>query len=244
MSSTVITVVLIGIMVLVIASLVLCGLQAQRRHNRALAKQATAPLQPLEGKVTMILHLHEGVVVGAEQPVTPHSFSLPSSWYTRRRTLVSISFLLMVFLALFVQTGLAQGALHELGRSVALFSDSQAVQAAVNPVAHPPISTLTASQRIVRVNSADRNQYYNDVSMAGLVVFLVFRYRDGRSHECLWAALYRVRSAASGTQHGRLERLAGAIRRSVEPCKSGGAFWISGLTSSSTHPARYYQRRQ
>jgi hypothetical protein len=162
MSSTIITGLLIGIMLLVIASLVLGGWQAQRKYKRALAIQSTAPLHPLDARVTMILHMHEGIVVGADPPTAPKMYSLPASWYTRRRTLVSISFLLMVFLALFVQTGLAQGALHELGQSVSLFSDSQSVQASVNPVAHPPISTLTASQRIIRVNSADRNQYYND----------------------------------------------------------------------------------
>jgi hypothetical protein len=162
MSSTVTTVLLIGIMLLVFASLVMGGLQAPRKQKRALAKQSTVPLYQADTKVTMILHMHDGVVVVAEKPGVAHTLSLPSSWYTSRRTLVSISFLLMVFLALFVQTGLSQGALHELDKSVSLFSDSQSVQAAVNPVAHPPISTVTASQRILRINSSDRNQYYND----------------------------------------------------------------------------------
>jgi hypothetical protein len=161
MSSTVITALLIGIMLLVIASLVLGGVYEQHKHIRRLAKQPTAPQRALDANVTMILHMHDGIVVGAEKPVSPKMFSLPSSWYSRRRALVSFSFLVMIFLALFVQTGLAQGALHELGKSITLLSDSQSVQASVNLDAHPPTSTLTASQRIVRVNSADRNQYYN-----------------------------------------------------------------------------------
>jgi hypothetical protein len=161
MSSIVITGLLLGVMLLVIASLVLGGLHEQRKNIRALAKQSTAPQQVLDANVTMILHMHDGIVIGAEQIATPKVIPLPSSWYTRRRMIVSLSFLLMVFLTLFVQTGLAKGALHDLGNSITLFSDSQPVQASVNPVAHPPVSTLTASQRIIRVNSADRNQYYN-----------------------------------------------------------------------------------
>ncbi len=163
MSSTLVTVGLAGIMLLIIASLFISALREHRRHQRTLAKrskQTTLPMQPLDEHVTIILHMQDGVVVGAEKPRRAVPLTLPSSWYTRRRTLVSLGFLVMIFLALFLQSGLASGALNVLGKSVNIFSAQNTYSASVNPAAHP--LDLTASQRIVRVNSADRSQYYND----------------------------------------------------------------------------------
>lgn len=163
MSSTIVTVALAGIMFLIIASLVVSALYERRRHRRVLAKrskQTTAPMLPLDEHVTMILHMQDGVVVGAEKPRQPAPPALPPSWYARRRTLVSLSFLGMIVLALFVQSGLASGALNALGKSVNIFSTQNSYSASVNLSAHP--LNFTASQRIVRINSADRSQYYND----------------------------------------------------------------------------------
>lgn len=162
MSSTLVTGALAAIIFLIIASLFLGVLRERRSRRRMLAKrskQTTAPMLPLDDHVTMILHMQDGVVVGAEKPVHP-SPALPSSWYTHRRTLVSLGFLVMVFLVLFVQSGLASGALNALGKSVNIFSTQNSYSASVNLDAHP--LSFTASQRIVRVNSADRDQYYND----------------------------------------------------------------------------------
>lgn len=162
MSSTLVTGALAAIMLLIIASLFIGVLRERKSRRRMLtkrSKQTTAPMLPLNEHVTMILHMQDGVVVGAEKPF--HSSpSLPSSWYTRRRTLVSLGFLVMVFLVLFVQSGLASGALNALGKSVNIFSTQDNYSASVNLDAHP--LNFTASQRIVRVNSADRDQYYND----------------------------------------------------------------------------------
>lgn len=162
MSSTLVTGALAAIMFLIIASLIVGVLRERRNRRRNLlkrSKQTTAPMLPLDDHVTMILHMQDGVVVGAEKPVHPSS-ALPSSWYTRRRTLVSLGFLVMVFLVLFVQSGLASGALNALGKSVNIFSTQDSYSASVNLDAHP--LNFTASQRIVRVNSADHDQYYND----------------------------------------------------------------------------------
>jgi hypothetical protein len=163
MSSTLVTVALAAIIFLIIASLIVGALRERRRHRRVLtkrSKQTTAPMLPLDEHVTMILRVQDGVVVGAEKPVPSPVPSLPSSWYTRRRTLVSLGFLVMIFLALFVQSGLASGTLNALGKSLNIFSTQNSYSASVNLDAHP--LDLTASQRIVRVNSADRDQYYND----------------------------------------------------------------------------------
>jgi len=163
MSSTLVTFALAGIILLIIASLVIGVLRERRSHRRTRtkrSKQTTAPMLPLDEHVTMILHMQDGVVVGAEKPSHPSAPALPSSWYTHRRTLVSLGFLMMVLLMLFVQSGLASGALNVLGKSVNIFSTQNSYSASVNLSAHP--LNFTASQRIVRVNSADRNQYYND----------------------------------------------------------------------------------
>src|SRR5206468_680520 len=119
----------------------------------------TQPLaDPLNAQTTVILHMQEGVMVGAERPELLPSFTLPSSWYARRRTLVSIGFLLMVFLTLFVQSGLADGALQSLNQSFSLLSNyhTSDIKASVHPL------PLTASKSIVRVDSAAGNQYYNN----------------------------------------------------------------------------------
>ena len=73
------------------------------------------------------------------------------------------SFLLMLFLALFTQNALADGALQSLGQD---FSYLNALQSSVNnssdiKAASHPLS-LMASKRLVRVDSAARNQYYTD----------------------------------------------------------------------------------
>jgi len=160
MSSAVITTLLIGVIVLIAANFVISVVRERRRQQRRLAGQSrsTLPLHPLDSHVTMILHMHEGKVVGVEKPEPLPTFSLSSSWYTRHRTLVSLSFFLMLFLALFLQSGLADGALQGLSQSFNLFSAAQSFD--LKTVAHPV--TLTASMRLERVDSAAQNQYATD----------------------------------------------------------------------------------
>ncbi len=158
MLSAVITALLIGVMVLVIAGLIINVLRARRRHLRSLAIQGQMPTHPLDPHVKMILYMHEGVVVSAEKPEPLPAFTLSSSWYTRHRTLVSMSFLVMLFLALFIQSGLADGAMQNLSQSLNLLSLYQSSD--IKTVAHP--LPLTASLRLVRVDSAAQNQYYTD----------------------------------------------------------------------------------
>src|SRR2546430_1143823 len=102
MSSAVITVLLLGIMLLIIASLIFSALHERHRHKQALASVGRVPMHLLDSRVTMILHVHDGVVVNVEKPEPAPTFTLSSSWYARRRTLVSVCFLLMLFLGLFM----------------------------------------------------------------------------------------------------------------------------------------------
>lgn len=163
MSSAVITALLLGTILLIAANVIISVLRERRRHKRLAAQQSSISTHPLDAHVTMILHMQEGVVVGIEKPPPMPAFTLSSSWYTRHRTLVSLSFLLMMFLALFLQSGLADGALQGLSKSFNLLTAFQSLD--VKTAAHSSslnLTNLTASARLVRIDSARRDQYYTD----------------------------------------------------------------------------------
>ena len=159
MLSAVIAALLLSLIVLIAANFAVGVLR--ERKLRLVAQQTSLPSHSLDSHVTMVLHMHEGVVMGVEKSEPVPTFTLSSSWYNRHRTLVSISFLLMLFFGLFIQSGLADGTLQHLSRSFSFFSAYQSTD--LQTVAHPV--TLTASARLVRVDSASRNQYYNDYQL-------------------------------------------------------------------------------
>ena len=103
MLSAVVTVLLLGVMLLIIASLILSALHERHRHNQSVATRMQASTHPLNPNMGMVLQMQEGAIVAVENPKPLPTFTLPSTWYARRRTLVSVSFLLMLFLALFMQ---------------------------------------------------------------------------------------------------------------------------------------------
>src|ERR1700730_15065776 len=158
MLSAVITALLIGMMLLLVANLTISILRARHHHRQTMATQAKVPTHPLDPHVSMILHMHEGAIVAVEKPEPLPTITLSSSWYTRHRTLVSVCFLLMLFLTLFMQSGLADGPLQGLRKGLSILSAYQSTD--FKTVAHP--LPLTASVLLVRVDSAARDQYYND----------------------------------------------------------------------------------
>lgn len=129
-----------------------------RMRKLAQVAQAALPAHPLDRHVTAVLYLQEGVVVGAEKPAPPQVFALHPSWYTRRRTLFSLVLLLMVLLAFLIQGGFAGEVLRNLSQGLNLLSTYQ------TDGVHPYAQTvpLTASQLLVRGDSAARNQYHTD----------------------------------------------------------------------------------
>ena len=146
MLSAVITALLLGVMLLIIASLLVSAFLEHRRHEKHLATHSQFPTHPLDTPASWPLFI-----------------TLSSSWYTRRRMFVSAGFLLMLFLALFVQGALADGALQSLGNGFSVFASyqpSEVRSSTIKTAAHP--LNLTASASIVRVDSAARNQYYTD----------------------------------------------------------------------------------
>ncbi len=105
----------------------------------------------------VMLLIVASLVVGAlRKPVPGPSLA----WYKRRRTLVSLGFLLMLLLTLFTQNVLADGTLQNIDKTLSFLSQFQAQSTSV----YTPVQPLpdTASARIVRVDSAARNQYYTD----------------------------------------------------------------------------------
>lgn len=162
MLSAVMTALLPVVMLLIIASMILSVWREYRRHKQKCATSLHLPSHPLDRHVTAILRVQEGVVVGVEEP--DRGFVLPGSWYRRRRTLVSLSFIVMILFALLVQGSLAEGPLlhgplqvltQGLGFTF-LSKTNTPVQQTVHTVA------MTASMRVVRIDSAARSQYYTD----------------------------------------------------------------------------------
>jgi hypothetical protein len=161
MLTAVITALLFVVMSLIVASFVASALREHRRHLRTQAVREQDWYESPERQVTAVLQLQDGTVVGIEQPESPFHVSLTASWYRRRRTIVSIGLLLMLLLTLFLQSGLADGALQGLKSGMTLFNLDQHTSAFDMSTSSLP-QVGTASTRIIRVDSAARNQYYSD----------------------------------------------------------------------------------
>lgn len=135
MLSIVVTLLLLMVALLIVLSLIV---GAKREHRRLLRTTDGSALTP--------------------------SLILPSTWYTRRRGLISFGFLVMILLTLFFQSTLTEGTFQTLSSSlnISLLNNQfdghtgrSSTMATVTPL-------LTASERLVRVDSSARNQYYTD----------------------------------------------------------------------------------
>ena len=169
MSPAIITGALLTLMLLIIGSFVFSAWQAQRQHMRELKDEAKDELSTNTGHMAVMVQLLDGSVVGVENPlpakvtnelltVTPTAH-LPQSWYNRRRTVVSLGLLLMVIIGLLVETGGAGDVFHALTRVLNL---SSLQTSGFDLQTNVQSTSFTASTRIVRVDSAQRDQYYND----------------------------------------------------------------------------------
>jgi len=154
MLSTLVTAALVCIMLLLVARLVFKALREQRRM-RTRTTQTHLPAHPLDQHVAVVLHMQDGIVVNIEKPVPPPTLMLPSSWYSRHRTLVSLGLILMLLLAFLIQGGFAGEALLNLTKSLDLLGFPQATR--VQTAAQ--LGPLTASQRLVRLDSGASDQY-------------------------------------------------------------------------------------
>ncbi len=154
MLSALVTAALVCIMLLLVARLVFKALREHRRMRTQITR-THLPAHPLDQHVTVVLYMQDGIVVDIEKPVPPPVLTLPSSWYSRHRTLVSLGLILMLLLAFLIQGGFAGEALLNLTKSLDLlgFSQGTRVQTAAQ------LGPLTASQRLIRLDSGARDQY-------------------------------------------------------------------------------------
>lgn len=159
MQFVIITVLLLTVMLLIISSLIFGAWREYRRYKSKAAAQPCLQPHALDRHVTAIAYMRSGKIIEVRKP--DQGFMLPGSWYTRRRMLISLGFLVMMLLALFIQSGLAAGSLQELttGLGVAFLSSTNA-GGPVQPAAHS--SPQSASGRLLRLDSTARSQYYTD----------------------------------------------------------------------------------
>ena len=172
MLSAVITALLFVVMLLIVASFVIGALRERQRHLEAQAAQkqsssqfkAPAQFRATGQQVSAVLQFQDGSVAGLEKSHSPFHISLPTSWYRRRRTVVSFGLLLMVVITLFAQSGLADGALRGLKQGISLLDFTQHTSAFGLSTSTLPLDG-TASSRIIRVDSADPKQYYTNYQL-------------------------------------------------------------------------------
>jgi len=154
--SSIITVLSLSVMLLISASFITGAIRERKRHEQTGRILRPTPSTQFYGHPFQALQPQNGMVIPVERPVHQTTFRLSPSWYTRRRTLVSLGLLLMVMLTLFVQRGLADGVLRKLSNSINLLSDT--FQASdLSTAAH--VGQLNASQQLVRVSQLDPAQY-------------------------------------------------------------------------------------
>ena len=172
MLSAVITALLFVVMLLIVASFVVSAVRERQRHLRSQIEQKHSssqfktpiPFNSPSQQVTAVLQLQDGSIVGLEKPHFPFHFSFPTSWYRRRRTMVSFGLLLMVAITLLAQSGLADGALRGLKQGISLLDFTQHTSAFGLSTSTLPLDG-TASSRIIRVDSADSKQYYTNYQL-------------------------------------------------------------------------------
>lgn len=168
MSPAIVTAILLSVTLLIIGSFLLSAWLAHRQHMREIKAQQ-ADLATTTGRMMMVVQLLDGSMVGVENtlqlnttnklPAIVPSAHLPQSWYNRRRTVVSVGLLAMMIIGLLIQTGAASDAFHILTQGLSL--PGSRTSAFDLKTAFQPIP-FSASARILRIDSAARNQYYSD----------------------------------------------------------------------------------
>ncbi|HKV58190.1 MAG TPA: hypothetical protein VJO32_07905 [Ktedonobacteraceae bacterium] len=155
MLSPVVTALSFCVMLLISANFIIGARRERKRQKCAGIQQLLSPAQhhmlPLQ-----IPSMQSRNETDKGKSVPQPGFNLPHSWYTRRRSLVSLGFFVILALALFVQSGLADGALRSLSKSLSLLSESSPAFD-MSTTAHS--AQINASQQLVRISQLDPAQY-------------------------------------------------------------------------------------
>jgi len=154
MLSTVVMVLSLGVMLLLIACLTI-GAVRERRHYLRIS--TTMPPDACGQSIMSLANMHLEVTKEIEKYTQQSGLPQHSSWYRSRRTLVSLGLLLMMMLTLFVQSGLADGALKDLSSGLSAFVQSHVSALDLQTTSHA--GQGTASQQLVRISQLDPNQY-------------------------------------------------------------------------------------
>ncbi len=113
--------------------------------------------RPQNQSVSVMLYVQDGILVTTPKPSTQQTFTPPPVWYKRKNSIVSLLFLLMILLALFVQQGLAAGTLQKLSNGISFFSHSQTTTD-IHTGTHLT-TTVNASRQLQRISQLDPAQY-------------------------------------------------------------------------------------
>ncbi|GAC1381614.1 MAG: hypothetical protein NVSMB33_08420 [Ktedonobacteraceae bacterium] len=137
----------------------------QLQYQRSI--QATQPHTPIYAadaantRVLRVLHIQDGtamsVNVSLPTSTSQSAVTLPTAWYKRLRTLVSLIFLLMLLLTLFVQSGLADGTWQNISKGLSYLSYAQFSASDVHMASH--VAQIDATQNLARISQLDPNQY-------------------------------------------------------------------------------------
>ena len=156
MLSTVIPVLSFGVMLLISISFITGAIRERKRHEQMGRTQQLTSSTQFRSNPLQALQPQNATLMSLEQQVDQTMFCLPPSWYTRRRTLVSLGLLLMLVLTLFVQSGLADGVLNKLSISINVLGDTLHASD-LNTALH--MEQMNASQQLVRISQLDPAQY-------------------------------------------------------------------------------------
>lgn len=154
MLSAFITVLLLVVMLSIIVGFIVSAVRLHRRQKSVLHAQAQTSALIIPAALAALT----GPLPRIEELTT--ASTLPASWFRRRRTLISLALLVMAILTLFVQSGLADGALRQLANGLG-FNPSQHLASFDINTALPPLP-FSAAANVIRIDSAARDQYYSD----------------------------------------------------------------------------------
>ncbi len=110
-------------------------------------------------QVTRVLHVQDGraISVNVSMATATSQATVPADWYKRLRMLVSLGFLLMLLVTLFVQSGLADGAWQSISQGLSYLRYRQLGGSDIHMDSH--LVSINASQTLVRISQLDPAQY-------------------------------------------------------------------------------------
>src|SRR5258708_24273856 len=146
MLSTVVMVLSLSVMLLLIASLTI-GAVRERRHYLRIS--TTMPPDACDQSIMSLANMHNEVTKEIEKYTQQSGLPLHSTWYRSHRALVSLGLLLMIVLTLFVQSGLADGALKDLSSGLRPLGQSHFSALDLQTTSHA--AQVPPSQQLVRI---------------------------------------------------------------------------------------------